>query len=132
MADIKRYNLAQFVFNGTRIRADTFKTTQKFSTEKHTCTESHNPYYISIGAEEVSWEISEIDQAHRKFFKDAVKYQKQNPDNLPEIITYDYEETSGELVEDDIFKKCAIEEISKENANGKISIKGSATYIQSD
>ena len=51
MATVKRYNLAQIVYEGKQITTDTFKTTRKIDTEEYTASNDHNPYAINFGTE---------------------------------------------------------------------------------
>lgn len=131
MADEKKYNLAQFVFEDTKITNDSFKTTRKMEINERNCTDSHNPYDIEFGKETYEWEASDIAPVHRKFFEKVMDNQKSNPTNLPMIATYDYNELSGDLVEDDVFYGVWVEEISKENANQPFSVKGGAKQKKS-
>ena len=42
MATVKRYNLAQIVYEGKQITTDTFKTTRKIDTEEYTASNDYN------------------------------------------------------------------------------------------
>jgi len=126
MANVMRYNLAQFVFDDTEIRTDSFKTTRKIEAETLTATNSHMPYATMFAKEELEWEASDIDPVYRSFFEDVIERQKADPTNLGIVATYDYSEVTGDLVEDDIYDDVWIEEISKENANKPFSVKGGA------
>ena len=128
MANITRYNLAQFVFNDEEIRTDSFKTTRKIEAEKLTATNSHTPYATMFAKEEFEWEASDIDPYYRKFFEDVIDSQKANPslENLGIVATYDFNELTGDVEEDDVYTGVWVEEISKENANKPFSIKGGA------
>jgi len=130
MADETYYNLAQFLFNGKEVLVGGFKTTRKLDSETYSATNSHYPYRVSFGQESLSWEISDVDPSERKFFKDIVTAQKQDPNNLPEVATYDFNEITGDLVEDDVFYGCWVNEISKEDANKPFSVKGEALKIK--
>ena len=126
MANVKRYNLAQFVFEDTQIRVDKFKTTRKQDVESLTACNSHSPYAVMFGAEEFEWEASDIDPVFRSFFSDVMDRQKEDPTDLAMISTYDYSEISGDLVEDDVFDEVWVEELEKENANKPFTVKGGA------
>ena len=126
MANVKRYNLAQFVFDDTQIRVDKFKTTRKQDVESLTACNSHSPYAVMFGAEEFEWEASDIDPIFRSFFSDVMDRQKEDPTDLAMISTYDYSEISGDLVEDDVFDEVWVEELEKENANKPFTVKGGA------
>lgn len=121
-----RYNLAQALFRNTEITTDTFKTTRKQDTETYTACNSHSPYAVAIGAESYEWEMSDIDPLMRKFFDEVMDYQKENPNDLGLFATYDFNEITGDLVEDDVYYDAYITEISKENANKPFSVKGEA------
>lgn len=126
MPSVTRYNLAQFVFDDTQIRVGGFKTTRKMDTEKLTACNSHRPYAVMFGKEELSWEASDIDPIYRTFFEDVMDRQKADPTDLGMVSTYDYSEITGDLLEDDVYDEVWVEELSKENANKPFSAKGSA------
>lgn len=126
MANVMRYNLAQFVFDDTQIRTDEFSTTRKIEVEQLTASNSHTPYATMFAKEEFEWEAKDIDPIHRSFFEDVMDRQKADPTDLATICTYDYSEVSGDLVEDDVYDDCWIEEISKDNANKPFTVKGGA------
>jgi len=121
-----RYNLAQALFRNTEITTDSFKTTRKQDTETYTACNSHSPYAVAFGAESYEWEMSDIDPLMRKFFDEVMDYQKENPNDLGLFATYDFNEITGDLVEDDVYYDAYITEISKENANKPFSVKGEA------
>ena len=121
-----RYNLAQALFRNTEITTDSFKTTRKQDTETYTACNSHSPYAVAFGAESYEWEMSDIDPLMRKFFEEVMDYQKENPNDLGLFATYDFNEITGDLVEDDVYYDAFITEISKENANKPFSVKGEA------
>lgn len=121
-----RYNLAQALFRNTEIITDSFKTTRKQDTETYTACNSHSPYAVAFGAESYEWEMSDIDPLMRKFFDEVMDYQKENPNDLGLFATYDFNEITGDLVEDDVYYDAYITEISKENANKPFSVKGEA------
>lgn len=124
MADVKRYNLAQIIFDETQITTDKFKTTRKQEADEYTATNSHNPYAISFTSETFEWELTDVDPVQRPIFSDMMTAQQEHPDNLPMIATYDFNEITGDLVEDDVYYDAYIKEISKENANNPFSVKG--------
>lgn len=126
MANVTRYNLAQFVFEDTQIRTEEFKTTRKIEAEKLSACNSHTPYATMFAKEELTWEASKIDPIYRPFFEDYIDRQKADPSNLAMISTYDYSEITGDLVEDDVYDEVWVEEISKDNANKPFSVKGGA------
>ena len=126
MANVTRYNLAQFLFDETEIRVGSFKTTRKQSTEQLTACNSHRPYAVMFGKEELSWEASNIDPIYRTFFEEVMDRQKADPTNLGRVTTYDYSEITMDIQEDDAFVDVWVEELSKETANKPFSAKGSA------
>ena len=103
MASVQRYNLAQFVFEDTEIPMKTFKTTRKQTVEKLEACNSHDPYAVMFGKEELSWDCSDIDPIYRKFFEDVLDRQKADPTDLALVSTYDYSEITGDVEEDDVF-----------------------------
>ena len=126
MANVMRYNLAQFVFEDTQIRTEEFKTSRKLSVEKLKASNSHTPYATMFTEEEFTWEASKIDPIYRNFFEEVIDKQKADPTNLATISTYDYSEITGDLIVDDIYDDVWVEEISKDNANKPFSVKGGA------
>ena len=129
MSEGTRYNLAQAFFRDTEITTDKFKTTRKIDTEEYTATNSHHPYAVAFGAESFDWEMSDIDPLYRKFFEEVIDYQKENPNDLGFFATYDFNEITGDLVEDDIYYDAYVTELSKENANNPFTVKGSALRV---
>ena len=127
MADIKRYNLAQFVFDGEQIRTGEFSTTRKISAEKLKACNSHTPYATMFAEEEFEWELKDVDPIFRPFFDNVVEKQKASPDDLAMISTFDYSEITGDLVEDDTYTGVWVEEIGKDTANKPFTVKGAAT-----
>lgn len=130
MAEEKRYNLAQIIFNDTEITTDKFKVTRKQDADEYTATNSHNPYALSFSSETFEYELTDVDPLQRGFFKDLMTAQQENPNDLPMIATYDFNEITGDLVEDDVFYDCYIKELSKENANDPFSVKGQALRMK--
>ena len=126
MATVKRYNLAQIVYEDQQITTDTFKTTRKIDTEEYTASNDYNPYAINFSNETYEWEMSDIDPTYRSFFEDMMDRQKEDPSTLATVATYDYNKSTGDLVEDDVYDGAYITEISKENANKPFSVKGGA------
>lgn len=126
MANVMRYNLAQFVFEDTQIRTEEFKTSRKIEAEKLVACNSHTPYATMFAKEELTWEASKIDPIYRSFFEDVIDKQKADPTNLATISTYDYSEITGDLIVDDVYDDVWVEEISKDNANKPFSVKGGA------
>lgn len=126
MANVKRYNLAQFVFDGEEIPVGSFKTTRKQSTETLNACNSHKPYAVMFGKEELSWEASDIDPIYRPFFEKVMDNQKADPTNLGTVATYDYSEITSDIYEDDAFGDVWVEELSKDTANKPFSAKGNA------
>lgn len=120
-ADTKRYSQSRLIFGDTVIICDSFKTSFKKESTALTCTESSNAYDNLIGNETVEWEASDIDPALRKTLK---KYYDE--ETRVTLASYDFEEATGNLVEDDVLYGAFIKEISKENANQPFSIKGEA------
>ena len=127
MATVKRYNLAQIVYEGKQITTDTFKTTRKIDTEEYTASNDYTPYAINFSNETFEWEMIDIDPTYRSFFEDMMDRQKEDPSTLATVATYDYNKVTGDLVEDDAYGGAYITEISKENANKPFSVKGGAT-----
>ena len=118
MADTVRYNEAQLMFGDLEIICGSFKTSFKRDTEDLTATNSSNAYDTSLGKESVEAEASDIDPALRKEIKRL--YDAKTKDTL---ASYDFDEDTGELVEDDVLYGAYITEISKEDANAPFSIK---------
>lgn len=126
MPSVKRYNLAQFFFDGEEVRVGSFKTTRKQSVEKFTACNSHTPYAVMFGEEELEWEASDVDPIYRGFFENILDRQKANPSNLGTVSTFDFNDISGDVVKDDVFDKVWVEELSKDTANKPFSVKGNA------
>jgi len=122
MADETRYSLAQLMFNDIEIIADSFKTSFKRDAEELTATNSSNPYAVQEGKETIEWEASDIDPNMRKTVQTLYDNKVRGT-----VASYDFDEDTGNLVEDDVLYGAYITEVSKENANKPFSIKGGAT-----
>ena len=118
MADSVRYNQSQLMFGDLEIVCGSFKTSFKTDTEDLTATNSKNPYDTQFGNETVEAEASDIDPALRKEIKRL--YDAQTRDTLS---SYDFDEDTGDLIEDDVLYGAYIKELSKENANNPFSVK---------
>lgn len=118
MADTVRYNQSIIMFGDLEIVCGSFKTSFKVDTEDLTATNSSNPYDTSFGAETVEGEASDIDPALRKPLKKL--FDARTKDTLS---TYDFDEDTGSLIEDDVLYGAHITEISKEDANKPFSVK---------
>ena len=103
MATVQRYNLAQIVYEDQQITTDTFKTTRKIDTEEYTASNDYNPYAINFSNETYEWEMSDIDPTFRSFFEEMMDRQKADPSDLATVETYDYNKSTGDLVEDDVY-----------------------------
>ena len=122
MVETVRYGQSQLMFGDVEIICDSFKITFKRDDEELTATNSSLPYGTQFGKETIEAEASDIDPALRKTLKRL--YETKARDNL---ASYDFEEDTGNLVEDDVLYNAYIKELSKENANKPFSIKFGAT-----
>jgi len=122
MADEVYYGESQLMFGDLEIICDSFKTTFKRESEELTATNSSTPYGTQFGKETIEAEASDVDPALRKTIKKL--YEQKARETL---ASYDFEESTGNLVEDDVLYGAYIKEIGKENANKPFSIKFGAT-----
>ena len=122
MADSQRYNQSQLMFGDLEIVCGGFKTSFKKDSEDLTATNSSSAYDTTFGKETVEAEASNIDPNLRKLIK---KLYDANAKKT--LATYDFEEETGNLVEDDVLYGAYIKEISKEDANKPFSVKFGAT-----
>lgn len=113
-----RYNQSILMFGDLEIVCDSFKISFKKDTEDYTATNSSSPYATGFGNETVEAEASDIDPALRKTIKKL--YDTNVRDTLS---SYDFDEDTGDLIEDDVLYGAYIKELSKENANKPFSIK---------
>ena len=118
MADTVRYNQAILMFDDLEIVCGGFKTSFKTESTDLTATNSSNAYDTQDGKETVEAEASDIDPALRKPIK--ALYDKKVKGTL---ASYDYDEATGNLIEDDVLYGARISELSKENGNEPFSIK---------
>lgn len=126
MANVTRYNLAQFIYEDTEITCDSFKTTQKIDATTLTSSNSYNPYGVDLKEESFEWEISDVAAHHRPFFQEMWEKQQIDPNDLAMIATFDYNPKTGDIAEDDTYDGVYITEIEKESANKPFSVKGGA------
>lgn len=113
-----RYSQSQLMFGDLEIICGGFKTSFKKDTEDYTATNSSSPYDTAFGNETVEAEASDVDPALRKALKKL--YDNNVRDTLS---SYDFDEDTGDLIEDDVLYGAYIKELSKENANKPFSIK---------
>lgn len=118
MPETNRYNQSQLMFGDLEIVCGGFKTSFKQDSEDLTATNSSNAYDNQFGKETVEAEASDIDPALRKPLKRL--YDAKVKDTL---ASYDYDEDTGDLIEDDVLYGAHITELSKEDANKPFSIK---------
>ena len=118
MADTVRYNQSQLLFGDLEIVCGGFKTSFKTDTEDLTATNSSSPYDTSFGNDTIEAEASDIDPALRKPLKKL--WENQTRDTLS---TFDFDEKTGGLIEDDVLYGAYVKELSKENANKPLSVK---------
>lgn len=118
MADTVRYNQSILMFDDLEIVCGGFKTSFKTDSDDLTATNSSNAYDSMDGKETVEAEASDIDPALRKPIK--ALYDRKVRGTL---ASYDFNEDTGSLIEDDVLYGARITEISKEDANKPFSIK---------
>lgn len=114
----ERYNQAKLMFGDVEIVCDTFKTSFKKDTEELSACNSTSPYDTKIKGETVEAEASKVNPAQRKQLK-----KLYDNDTTADLISYDYDEKTGDLVTDDFLKGAYIKEISKDTANQPFDVK---------
>ena len=122
MAETIYYGESQLMFGDLEIVGDSFKISFKRDNEELTATNSSTPYGTQFGKETIEAEASDIDPALRKEIKRLWEQKTRET-----LASYDFEEDTGNLIEDDVLYNAYIKEISKENANNPFSIKFGAT-----
>ena len=122
MADTVRYNQSQLMFGDIEIVCDSFKTSFKTDTEDLTATNSSTPYDTQFGKVTVEAEASDIDPELRGKLKQMWVNKTRET-----LASFDFDEDTGNIVEDDVLYGAYIKEISKENANKPFSVKFGAT-----
>ena len=118
MAETIRYSQSQLLFADVEIICDSFKISFKRDSDDLTASNSSMPYGTLHGKETIEAEASDIDPALRKTIKRL--YEQKTEDTL---ASYDFDEDTGNLIEDDVLYGAYIKEISKENATQPFSIK---------
>lgn len=122
MADTIYYGESQLMFGDIEIVCESFKISFKMDSEDLTATNSSTPYGTQFGKETVEAEASGIDPALRKPLKKAMEQKIRDT-----LASYDFEESTGNLIEDDVLYGAYVKELSKENAVKPFSIKFGAT-----
>ena len=121
MADNVSYNQSQLMYGDLEIICGGFKVSYKEDADDLTATNSSTPYGTQHGAVSVEWEASDIDPKLRKplkrFFDNKIHET---------LASYDFDENTGDLFEDDVLYNAYITEISKEDGNKPFSVKGGA------
>lgn len=116
------YGESQLLFGDLEIPCDSFKITFKRDSENLTASNSSTPYGTQFGKVTIEAEASDIDPALRKPVKKL--WEQKVKDTL---ASYDFEEDTGNLIEDDVLYGAYIKEVSKDTANKPFSIKFGAT-----
>ena len=122
MADTVRYNQSQLMFGDLEIVCGSFKTSFKTDTEDLTATNSSTPYDTQFGNDTVEAEASDIDP----LLRGKIKQMWVNKTRAT-LASFDFDEDTGNIVEDDVLYGAYVKEISKENANKPFSVKFGAT-----
>ena len=118
MADSVRYNQSQLMFGDVEIICGGFKTSFKTDTEELNATASSSAYDTQFGKDTVEAEASDIDPALRKTLKKLWANKTRAT-----LASYDFDEDTGDLIEDDVLYGAYIKEISKEDAVKPFSVK---------
>lgn len=118
MADTVRYSQSILLFGDLEIVCGSFSTGFKRDSENLTATNSATPYDSLDGDETLEAEAKDVDPALRKTIKKL--WQDKVRDTL---ASYDFDEDTGDLIEDDVFYNAKITEISKDNGYKPFSIK---------
>jgi hypothetical protein len=119
-----RYNLFHVYIDSTQVICDGLKITDKTKATRKYGKNSSTAYAVTFETDEGEYELSEIDPAQKDFFRELRKSQKGHPKNLPNLYVYNYNEETGDLVEDNVYYNIWIEEISDEDVTSKFTVKG--------
>lgn len=118
MADTTRYSQSQLMFGDVEIICDSFKTSFKRDSDDLTASNSSTPYGTLHGKETIEAEASDIDPALRKTLKRMWEQKVEET-----LASYDFDEDTGDLVEDDVLYGAYIKELSKEDGVKPFSVK---------
>lgn len=122
MAETIYYGESQLMFGDLEIVCGSFKISFKRDNDDLTATNSSTPYGTQFGKETIEAEASDIDPELRKPLKKLWENKTRET-----LASYDFEEDTGNLIEDDVLYNAYVKEISKENANKPFSVKFGAT-----
>ena len=118
MPDEVRLSNAQIMYGDVEIVCDGFKSGYKRDCEDLTALNSSDPYGTRHGAVSVEPEASDVDPALRPVL------QKMFDNKVEEtLVSFDFDEDTGDLYEDDVFYNAYIKELSKEDVNKPFSVK---------
>lgn len=118
MPEEVRYSNAQIMYNDIEIVCDGFKSGYKRESEELTALNSSDPYGTRHGGVSVEPEASDVDPALRPALKKMFDEKTEAT-----LASYDFDEDTGELFEDDVFYNAYIKELSKEDVNKPFSVK---------
>lgn len=121
------YDLAQIVIGDIPqdIVCESFSVSFELDTEEKTTINSRSPYRVKLGSETIEWSCDAVDVDFRDQLMDLYERTK-NGYELFDVVTFDYNEATGEAVESASLYDCYIKSIEVENSNGEISIEGGA------
>ena len=125
MADEVRYSQSQLMFGDIEIVCGGFKTSFKTESEELTATNSSTPYDSQLGNKTLEAEASDVDPALRKVLKKC--WENEVKDTL---ASYDFDEATGNLIEDDVFYGAYVKELSKEDGVKPFSVKFGITNFK--
>ena len=115
----RRYEQEAIRFNGRYIFCEKVKVTEKQEKSEFTASAKTEAYAIAFGKKSYEVQLTGVDPEEKPFFNQIQKEQESFKgflEGLPNMQTYDYNPKTGALRLDYNLIGCAIEEISKENA----------------
>lgn len=118
MPDEVRYSNAQIMFGDVEIICGGFKSGYKRETEEYTALNNDDPYATRYGSVSVEPEASDVDPALRPVLQKMFDEKTEAT-----LASYDYDNDTGSLFEDDVFYNAYIKELSKEDVNKPFTVK---------
>ena len=115
----RRYEQEAIRFNGRYIYCEKVKVTEKQEKTEFTASAKTEAYAVAFGKKTYEVQLTGVDPEEKPFFNKIQKEQEKFQgflEGLPNMQTYDYEPQTGAARLDYNLIGCAIEEISRENA----------------
>lgn len=121
---VTRYTLAKFFIGDEEITAESLDISNSVDVTQNYGSNSKDPYSISFGQREGTFEFSNVDIKHKAFVREYMNAQYKSTVKLDDLSVYDFDEETGDVVEDNIYYEIWIDDESETSSNGEFGFSG--------